>query len=213
MSLILAGIATGLVWASAPPQTPPIFRPGAPGEASRVISADEAVALSRTSHVDADVRFMQHMLVHHAQAVEMVELLKTRGASETVRRLGERIAQSQEAEMELMQEWLLSRGLPISPPDPHAGHQGHAPDPNTPAMAGMLSPAQMARLAAAHGPAFDRLFLEGMIRHHQGALDMVEDLLSEPDTAEDPMLSDFASSVTADQSAEILRMQSILSEL
>ena len=213
MSFILAGIAAGLVWASTPPQTPPIFNPGAPGEASRVITADEAVALSRTGYVEADVRFMQHMLVHHAQAVEMVELLKTRAASETVRRLGERIAQSQEAEMELMQEWLLSRGLPVSVPDPHAGHHGHAPDPNSPLMAGMLSPAQMAQLAAASGPAFDRLFLEGMIRHHQGALDMVEDLLSAPDTAEDPMLSDFASSVTADQSAEILRMQSILSGL
>ena len=212
MSFILAGIAAGLVWASTP-QTPPIFNPGAPGEASRVITADEAVALSRTGYVEADVRFMQHMLVHHAQAVEMVELLKTRAASETVRRLGERIAQSQEAEMELMQEWLLSRGLPVSVPDPHAGHHGHAPDPNSPLMAGMLSPAQMAQLAAASGPAFDRLFLEGMIRHHQGALDMVEDLLSAPDTAEDPMLSDFASSVTADQSAEILRMQSILSGL
>ena len=212
MSFILAGIAAGLVWASTP-QTPPIFNPGAPGEASRVITADEAVALSRTGYVEADVRFMQHMLVHHAQAVEMVELLKTRAASETVRRLGERIAQSQEAEMELMQEWLLSRGLPVSVPDPHAGHHGHAPDPNSPLMAGMLSPAQMAQLAAASGPAFDRLFLEGMIRHHQGALDMVEDLLAAPDTAEDPMLSDFASSVTADQSAEILRMQSILSGL
>ena len=211
MSLTLAVLIAGL--AAASPQTPPIFNPGAPGEAARVISADEAVALSRTSHVAADVRFMQHMLVHHAQAVEMVELLKTRGASETVRRMGERIARSQEAEMELMEEWLLDRGLSTSAPDPHAGHRGHAPDPNTPLMAGMLSPAQMAELAAARGAAFDRLFLEGMIQHHQGALDMVEDLLSAPDTAEDPMLSDFASSVTADQSAEILRMQSILSEL
>lgn len=207
----LAALIAGLVGGS--PQTPPIFNPGSPGEPSRVISADEAVALSRTGYVEADVRFMQHMLVHHAQAVEMVELLKTRGASEQVRRLGERIAQSQQAEMDLMEEWLLSRGLPTSAPDPHAGHRGHAPDPNTPAMPGMLSPAQMAELAAASGPGFDRLFLQGMIRHHQGALDMVEDLLAHPDTAEDPMLSDFASSVTADQSAEILRMQSILSEL
>ena len=213
MHLALAVIVGGVFPALASPQTPPIFNPGAPGAAPRMISADEAVALSRTGYVDADVRFMQHMLVHHAQAVEMVELLKTRGASGTVRRLGERIAQSQEAEMELMQEWLLSRGLPVSAPDPHASHRGHMPDPNAPVMPGMLSPAQMAALAAASGAEFDRLFLQGMIRHHQGALDMGEDLLAHPDTAEDPMLSDFASSVTADQSAEILRMQSILSEL
>lgn len=80
-------------------------------------------------------------------------------------------------------------------------------------MPGMLSPAQMRALAAAEGPEFDRLFLEGMIQHHQGALDMVDELLSYPDSGNDPMLSDFASSVVADQSAEILRMQSLLSEL
>lgn len=211
MSPTLAALIAGLVGGS--PQTPPIFNPGAPGAAPRVISVDEAVALSRSGHVEADVRFMQHMLVHHAQAVEMVELLKSRGASPVVKRLGERIAQSQEAEMELMQEWLMGRGLPLAAPDPHAGHHGHAADPNAPVMPGMLSPAQMAELAAAEGAEFDRLFLQGMTRHHQGALDMVEALLAEPDTAEDPMLSDFASSVTADQSAEILRMQSILSEL
>ncbi|MCS6625495.1 DUF305 domain-containing protein [Roseibacterium beibuensis] len=216
MSLTLAGIITGLVWASTPQQTPPIFNPGAPGEASRVISAAEAVNMSRTGFVEADVRFMQHMIAHHSQAVDMVALMPDRAASPTVRLLGERIAQSQAAEMALMEEWLLARGLPVAAADPHAGHHGmnHAPaDPNMPLMPGMLSPAQMTALAAASGPAFDRLFLEGMIRHHQGALDMVETLLSDPDTAEDPMLSDFASSVTADQSAEILRMQSILSEL
>ena len=197
-------------------QTPPIFNPGAPGEASRVISAAEAVDLSRTGFVEADVRFMQHMIVHHAQAVEMVELLETRAESPAVRLMGARIAQSQAAEMALMEEWLLSRGLPVAAADLHAGHHGMghgAADPNTPLMPGMLSPAQMTALAATRGPAFDRRFLEGMIQHHRGALDMVEALLSDPDTAEDPMLSDFASSVTADQAAEILRMQSILSEL
>ena len=76
-----------------------------------------------------------------------------------------------------------------------------------------LSPAQMQALAAANGPAFDRLFLEGMIRHHQGALDMVDALLANPDAAEDTMLSDFTTSVVADQSAEVLRMQSLLSDL
>jgi len=211
LSLTLAALIAGLVGGA--PQTPPIFNPGAPGAAPRVISADEAVALSRSGHVEADVRFMQHMLLHHAQAVEMVELLKSRGSSPVVKRLGERIAQSQEAEIELMKEWLLGRGLAVAAPDPHVGHRGHAPDPDAPIMPGMLSPAEMAELAAAEGAEFDRLFLQGMIRHHQGALDMVEALLAEPDAAEDPMLSDFASSVTADQSAEILRMQSILSEL
>lgn len=209
---MLAGTVVALI-AGLAPQSPPIFNPGAPGEVSRVISAAEAVELSRTGFVEADVRFMQHMIVHHTQAVEMVELLKTRAASQTVRRLGERIAQSQEAEMALMQAWLAERGLPVAAADPHAGHHGTTGDPNTPLMPGMLSPAQMAALAAASGPAFDRLFLEGMIRHHQGALDMVEALLDDPDAGEDPMLSDFTTSVTADQSAEILRMQSILSEL
>lgn len=205
-----------LAGAPLPGQTPPIFHPGAPGEASRVISAAEAVDLSRTGYVEADVHFMQHMILHHAQAVEMVELMRTRASSDTVRRLAERIGQSQAAEMALMQEWLTSRSLPTGPMDTHAGHQGHmggAPDPRVPLMPGMLSPAQMTALAAANGPAFDRLFLEGMIQHHQGALDMVDALLTDPAAGEDPTLSDFTTSVTADQSAEILRMQSVLSEL
>ena len=216
MSLTPALILTVLIGSAVGGQTPPIFNPGAPGEASRVISAAEAVELSRTGFVEADVRFMQHMIVHHAQAVEMVELMETRAASPTIRRLGERIARSQAAEMALMEEWLTGRGLPLAAADPHAGHHGSghgAPDPTVPVMPGMLSPAQMTTLAAATGPEFDRLFLQGMIRHHQGALDMVEALLDDPSAAEDPMLSDFASSVTADQAAEILRMQSILSEL
>jgi uncharacterized protein (DUF305 family) len=210
--MILAGALAGL----AAQQTPPIFNPGAPGAPSRVISAAESVELSRTGYVEADVRFMQHMIVHHAQAVEMVALMRTRASSETVRRLAERIGQSQAAEMALMQEWLTSRGLPTEMADMHAGHQGHmggAPDPQVPLMPGMLSPAQMTALAAASGPAFDRLFLEGMIQHHQGALNMVDALLTDPEAGEDPTLSDFTTSVTADQSAEILRMQSVLSEL
>lgn len=219
----------------ATPQSPPpagaspIFNPGAPGAAARVITPAEAVGMSRTAFIDADVRFMQHMIVHHAQAVEMVELLRTRGASPVVQRLGLRIALSQESEIDLMTDWLVSRDQPLSAPDLHAGHgaghgghhgahhgAGHgghaAPDPDRPLMPGMLSPAQMTALAAASGAEFDRLFLEGMILHHQGAIDMVEALLAVPGAAEDPLLSDFANSVVADQSAEILRMQTLLSE-
>lgn len=204
------------------PQTPPIFQPGAPGAPSRVISATEAVELGRSSFTADDVAFMQHMIVHHAQAVEMVDLLQTRGTDPTVRRLGQRIAQSQEAEIAMMRGWLSDRGQPLEMPGMGAGHAGmdhpahagHAmPSSNTPVMAGMLSPAQMQALAAASGRAFDRLFLEGMIRHHQGALDMVDALMAKPGAAEDTTLSDFTTSVVGDQSAEILRMQSLLSDL
>ncbi len=215
-------VLTGLIGIAASPQSPPIFNPGAPGTPSRVISAREAVELGRTSFTDADVAFMQHMIVHHAQAVEMVELLQTRGVHPTVRRLGQRIALSQEAEMALMRGWLSDRGQPLEMPGTgaghagmdHSAHAGHAmPASETPVMAGMLSPAQMQALAAANGAAFDRLFLEGMIRHHQGALDMVDALMAQPGAAEDTTLSDFAASVVGDQSAEILRMQSLLSDL
>jgi uncharacterized protein (DUF305 family) len=232
-----AGLAAGLLLAgliAAPsgPQTPPIFQPGPPGTPARIVSAREAVALSRTSFTAEDVAFMQHMIVHHGQAVEMVELLQTRGADAGVRLMGRRIALSQEAEIALMRRWLTERGqspqmsmtadgamdhADMSPESMEHAAMGHARRPapvsEVPLMPGMLSPARMQALAAASGPAFDRLFLEGMIRHHQGALDMVDDLLARPGAAGDPMLSDFTNAVVADQSAEILRMQSLLSDL
>lgn len=212
----------GLIGFAAGPQTPPIFNPGAPGAPSRVVSADEAVELGRTGFTADDVAFMQHMIVHHAQAVEMVALLETHGVDPGVRRLGQRIALGQQAEMDLMRAWLAQRGQPLDMPGmggdhagmDHSAHAGHAmPASDTPVMPGMLSPAQMQTLAAARGPAFDRLFLEGMIRHHQGALDMVDGLMASPGAAQDTLLSDFTNSVVADQSAEILRMQSLLSDI
>ena len=99
-----------------------------------------------------------------------------------------------------MRGWLTRAGASMD-----MGHEMH--------MSGMLSDGQMTRLSTATGTEFDRLFLEGMIRHHQGALDMVDALLANPGAAEDTMLSDFTTSVVADQSAEILRMQSLLSDL
>ena len=211
----------GLVVASG--QTPPIFNPGAPGAPSRVVTPAESVALGRTTFTTADVQFMQHMIVHHAQAVEMVDLLKMHGDNATVRRLGERIALSQDAEMVQMRDWLTVRGQALSAPDLHAGHgmdhagmdhAAHGAGPSeTPLMPGMLSPAQMQRLAAARGRDFDRLFLQGMIQHHQGALDMVNALNNQHGSAEDPQLSDFLTGVVADQNADILRMNNLLSTL
>lgn len=216
---------------SALAQAAPIFHPGAPGQPSRLITAERAVELGRTSFTEADVGFMQHMIVHHAQAVEMVALLETRGSDRRVQLLGRRIALSQSAEMALMRGWLEERGQSTEMPamdhaamghgahagmdhGTHAGHAGHGQSADdTPVMAGMLTPRQMRTLAAASGTAFDRLFLEGMIQHHQGALDMVSDLMETPNAAEDTMLSDFTASVVADQQAEILRMRSLLAEL
>lgn len=222
MYLALGMALASLAGSSVDIQTPPIFNPGAPGSASRVVSASEAVELSRTTFTGDDVGFMQHMIVHHAQAVEMVELLQTRGSHPTVQRLGRRIALSQEAEIALMRGWLTDRNQSLEMPGmgashagmDHSAHAGHAmPASDVPLMAGMLSPAQMRVLAAVHGPAFDLLFLEGMIQHHQGAIDMVTALAAQPGAAEDPMLSEFTNSVVADQSAEILRMQTLLSDL
>lgn len=231
MHFVIGLIVSGLIAGSAAQQTPPIFQPGAPGAPSRVITPAQALELSRSGYTAGDVRFMQHMLVHHGQAVEMVDLLKVHGSDATVRRLGERIAMGQEAEMVIMEAWLHSREQPTAMTMGAADHSGHAgmdhsahaghgdmaasmaPPSETAIMPGMLSPAQMVRLAAARGADFDRLFLEGMIQHHQGALDMVDELMAEPDAAEDPTLSDFLSSVVADQNAEILRMQSLLSAL
>ncbi|MGV8951426.1 MAG: DUF305 domain-containing protein [Cypionkella sp.] len=219
MQFRLVVLLTGLIASPAWAQSPPIFNPGAPGAPSRVVSPSEAVALSRTTFTPGDVQFMQHMIVHHGQAVEMVGLLRDKGSHPTVKLMGERIARSQEAEIELMRNWLADRGQAQTMTDMHSGHAGMAhaghamPASDTPVMPGMLSPAEMQTLAAATGTGFDRLFLQGMIQHHQGALDMVDDLLAQPNAAQDPMLSDFASSVVADQSAEILRMQSLLSDL
>ncbi len=229
---------TGLIAGPAFAQTlssPPIFQPGAPGQPSRVVTPEQAQALGRTSFTAADVGFMQHMIVHHAQAVEMVGLLETRGSDRQVKLLGRRIALSQEAEMAIMRGWLEERGRPLEMQrmdhaamghgamdhGAHAGmdhsSMGHAapaasPD-DTPVMAGMLTPRQMRTLAASSGTDFDRLFLSGMIQHHQGAIDMVKALMETPDAAQDTLLSEFTASVIADQQAEILRMQSLSAEL
>jgi uncharacterized protein (DUF305 family) len=180
-----------------------IFQPGAPGEPSKPISAAQSLEAGRSAVNPADVKFMQDMIEHHAQAVEMVELLKTRTHRAGMRLLGKRIAMSQSSEIDMMRSWLTRRGE--TAPDPNAH------DMRGMTMTGMLSPQQMTVLAAAKGPGFDRLFLQGMIQHHRGALDMVIVLSSEPDAGEDAALSDFLTNIVADQTAEIERMNEMLS--
>jgi uncharacterized protein (DUF305 family) len=189
-----------------PQANPTIIQPGAPGESSRVVTAEKAADLSKVQHTPADVRFMQGMIGHHAQAVEMVALLPGRTGSEDLRKLALRIEVSQADEMKMMQDWLLARGQQL--PDPHAHHA-----PGAPLMPGMLTAEEMRRLAEAKGREFDRLFLEYMIKHHDGALIMVQELFSQPGAGQEADIFAFASDVDADQRMEIDRMGAMLKEL
>ncbi len=196
----------------------PIVKPGAPGEPGKQITPAESVALSESPYTDADVSFMQNMIVHHSQAVDMGVLIPDRSDHKGVRLMGHRIAITQSSEIEMMRTWLKRRGKELEAPEGHGHHHGghnasDADGDDVPIMTGMLSAKQMRELAATKGKEFDRLFLSGMILHHQGALDMVENLLVEDGAGEDTEMSEFLASIVADQSTEILRMQTMLSEL
>ena len=187
--------------------TPPqIVQPGAPGQAGRVIAVDQATDLSRVQHTTADVKFMQGMIGHHQQAIEMTDLLKTRTASEDMKKLAMRIDVSQEDEINMMKRWLEVRGQEI--PSEHAMHMHGAT-----LMPGMLTQEEMEKLAAAKGVEFDRLFLEGMIKHHGGALTMVKELFSTPGAGQEAEIFAFASDVDADQRMEIDRMGAMLNAI
>jgi uncharacterized protein (DUF305 family) len=185
---------------------PALIQPGSPGQDGRVVSVADSTDLSKVQHTAADVRFMQGMIGHHQQAIEMTALLPSRTSREDMKLLAKRIEVSQLDEVQMMQDWLRSRGQPL--PDPHAHHQHGAL-----LMPGMLTQEQMAQLAAATGVEFDRLFLEGMIRHHGGALVMVRELFGTPGAGQDSDIFAFASDVEADQQMEMDRMGALLKEL
>ena len=182
---------------------PLIVQPGAPGQATRVISAEKATDLSRVRYSAADVRFMQGMIGHHAQALEMTALVPERTQRDDMRLLAKRIDLSQADEIRMMQQWLEARGQQV--PEPHAHHAAGAA-----LMPGMLSAEEMARLAAARGDAFDRLFLELMIKHHEGALTMVKELYGTAGAGQESEIHAFASDVDADQRMEIDRMRGMI---
>jgi uncharacterized protein (DUF305 family) len=186
------------------PEVPPprVVQPGAPGQPARTLGPDEVEALSAPPHTPADAAFMRRMIPHHAQALEMTALVAGRTDSTDIPRLAQRIELSQRDEIAQMQRWLMARGEAL--PTPHAGHGGHGG-----LMPGMLDVTELARLSAARGPAFDKLFLELMIRHHQGAITMVDELYRAGGGVE-PTADRFAREVNADQSIEIRRMQDML---
>jgi uncharacterized protein (DUF305 family) len=179
-----------------------IIQPGAPGQPNRTISAAAATDLSKVQATEADIKFMQGMIGHHAQALEMTALIPDRTATRDMILLGQRISVSQADEIEMMKTWLRKRGQEIPAEHHHHTAEGFMP--------GMLTPEQMTELANAKGAAFDQLFLKYMIQHHEGALTMVDELFKTPGAGQEGDINGFAADVDSDQRMEINRMRALL---
>ncbi len=188
------------------PATPVVVQPGAPGKPSKTLPPSTRAKLPPRSQ--ADVEFMQGMIMHHVQAVEMTALIASHTENKELRSLGARISSSQSDEIKLMQRWLAARGERISVDMPgmdmsrHSSHQQLMP--------GMLTPEQMEALRKAKDAEFDHLFLTGMIQHHDGALTMVKDLFDTAGAGQDADVFNFATDADNTQRAEIKIMQSML---
>lgn len=189
----------------AEPATPVVVQPGAPGQPTRTLPPSTRAVLPPYS--PADVQFMQHMIMHHAQAVEMTALIDSRTQSKEIRSLGARISRSQSDEINFMKRWLATRGEPVAPPMPEMHTSSHEM-----LMPGMLTAKQMEALRKAKGEEFDQLFLKGMIQHHDGALRMVKDLFDSAGAGQDAELFNFATDVDSGQRAEIKVMQTMLDQ-
>lgn len=199
--LLLAVSSTALGW-----QTQPrVVQPGAPGEPSKTLPPTTRAAKPAVS--PADVEFVQGMIMHHQQAVEMTALIASRTSDKTLLELGKRISLSQSDEIKWMRHWLELRGKPASQemPDMPGMSATHM-------MPGMLTPEQMSALRHSTRKEFDRLFLAGMVQHHRGALAMVKQLFDSAGSGQDGELFDFATDVDNTQRAEINLMERMLKE-
>jgi uncharacterized protein (DUF305 family) len=217
MALRVRVFSAAFVSLSAFGQQAPIVQPGAPGQNSKVLSAATIKVVPREP-TEADVKFMQGMIMHHSQAVEMTALMPSRTHNKKLLEFGKKISVSQTDEIKFMKQWLEDRGKSVPTDHEIMMHMGnmkgmeHMDMGSMPMMPGMLTPEQMAALAKATGPTFDRLFLTGMIQHHTGALIMVDDLFHTPAAGQDGQLFDFSTDVDNTQTAEIKIMQGMLKE-
>jgi uncharacterized protein (DUF305 family) len=214
----VCGVAVAAVFSAIPAevwaqQTQPnpavIVQPGTPGTPSKRLPASTPAHAPQRSQ--ADVAFMQGMIMHHGQAVEMTDLIPSHTENKEIRALGARIGLSQTDEMRFMKSWLAARGEPLSMAMPGMPEMDMSGNPMPP-MPGMLTPEQMTALRQAKGAEFDHLFLTGMIQHHRGALVMVKDLFDSPGAGQDADLFDFATDADNTQRAEIEIMQNMLKE-
>lgn len=189
------------------PSAPAVVQPGAPGQPSKTLAPGTRAKLPPLTK--ADIEFMQGMIMHHGQAIEMTGLISSHTDNKDLRALGARISASQSDEIKFMKRWLAERGEPIAMPmETMTGMDGaHHHDMLMP---GMLTPDQMDALRKSRGAEFDRLFLTGMIQHHGGALTMVKDLFDTAGAGQDAELFNFATDVDSGQRAEIKIMEGML---
>ncbi len=206
-----ASILFSLVTAAAVAQqgAAPVVQPGAPGMPSKRLPASTTAVRSKAT--PGDVSFMQGMIMHHSQAVEMTALIAPHTENRQVRSLGARISASQTDEMNFMKRWLVVRGEAVSMSMPGMPDMDMSGKPMQ-AMPGMLTGAQMQALRQAKGAEFDRFFLTGMIQHHNGALTMVKQLFDTRGAGQDADLFQFATDADNSQRAEITIMQRMLEE-
>lgn len=199
----------------ADPGLPVIVQPGAPGQPTQVLPSTTRAMLPARS--TKDIEFMQGMIMHHAQAVEMTALIGTHTTNKALSLLGERISKSQSDEMAFMKRWLTTRGEPTTMTMPDMPNMADMPGMDMSShhqmlMPGMLTAKQMTALKRAKGAEFDRLFLTGMIQHHGGALTMVKDLFGTAGAGQDAEVFTFATDVDSGQRAEIRIMENMLKE-
>jgi uncharacterized protein (DUF305 family) len=216
--LLAASATTGFFWSSGfyssamwAQQTDAgaavVVQPGAPGKPSKTLPPSTKGTLPPRSQ--ANVEFMQGMIMHHAQAVEMTALIASHTENKELRLLGARISSSQSDEIKFMKRWLVARGESLSMAKPGMPGMDMSREP-MPLMPGMLTPEQMEALRKATGAEFDQLFLKGMIQHHNGALTMVKELFDTAGAGQDAEIFNFATDVDSGQRAEIRIMQNLL---
>ena len=210
-TIVLCSLSAGAIHGqrTPPSPTPVVVQPGAPGSPSNRLPPSTTAQAPQRSQ--ADIEFMQGMIMHHGQAVEMTALIPSHTENKEISSLGARIGLSQADEMKFMKRWLVARGEPVSMAMPGMPDMDMSGNPMQ-AMPGMLTPEQMDRLRQAKGAEFDRLFLTGMIQHHNGALVMVKQLFDTPGAGQDADLFDFATDADNTQRAEIGIMQNMLKE-
>ncbi len=212
-SLVCAALLFAGTAAAQPGNSVPLIQPGAPGKPDKVLTEATTAGTGQQGPTEADVKFMQGMIMHHNQAVEMVALMAGRTKNAKLLEFGQRISISQTDEMKFMKRWLTYRDKPLMDMGDMAGmahmDMSHM---DMPLMPGMLTSQQMEALRKANGPKFDQLFLTGMIQHHTGALTMLDDLFATPGAAQDMQLFDFTADIGVTQQGEIDAMRNMLAK-